>query len=92
MRNLYIARNAVIVSYCDAHPEKSVAQGEVNTETIERTLGTRVPIKCANGYISEGPDQIEAVCTALSEPAGVWVATGWCKCAASVHLISYVFN
>ena len=92
MRNLYIARNAVIESYCDEHPEESVAQGEVYTETFERTLGTRVPITCTNGYIAEGPDQIEAVCTALRESAGVWVATGWCKCPKSVHLISYVFN
>ena len=70
----------MIDQYCDDHPEASVAQGLMNTDSFERKLGSRAPLKCEEGYLPEGTDDLAAVCTARGEAAGVWVANGWCKC------------
>ena len=70
----------MIESYCGEHPEESTAKGELDTESFERGLGSKVALKCAEGYSPEGTEQLEAVCTARTGSTGVWVANGWCKC------------
>ena len=77
----------VIETYCDANPELATSNAMVGETAFARTLGSRVPLQCADGYLPEPNGEVEAVCTARSETEGVWVSNCVCACDEAANSV-----